>query len=300
MSENKKVFFIVNKYSGTGYRDSIEGRILATCASLSLEPAIEFTREKGHATELAREAIKNGFERVFAVGGDGTVNETAQGLLGSNAALGILPKGSGNGLARHLGIPTRFGSALPLIHSTKMIRMDTVMINNMLSVNVSGIGFDGHVASRFGKNGKRGLLGYAWVVLKEFSAFQEFSGSAIIDGEHIKIKSFIVAIANSSQFGNNATIAPFASVCDAELDLCLIKKPPLLQTIGLIKKIFTGTIGTSPLVTIRKIKALQLKLKDSVYFHVDGEPHPATAEFNITVLPGSLNVIVPEGVPGSH
>src|SRR5688500_15924662 len=110
MSENKKVFFIVNKYSGTGYKDSIEGRILSTCADLSIEPAIEFTQEKGHATELAREAVKDGFQRVFAVGGDGTVNETAQGLMGSNAALGILPKGSGNGLARHLGISTRFGS----------------------------------------------------------------------------------------------------------------------------------------------------------------------------------------------
>lgn len=294
MSENKKVFFIVNKFSGTGYRDSIEGRIITACAAMKLEATIEFTRERGHATELAQSAVEKGFDQVFAVGGDGTVNETARGLLHSRAALGILPKGSGNGLARHLGISTRFSTALSLIGNGRVITMDSALINNILSVNVAGIGFDGHVAAMFGRNGKRGLFGYASLVLKEFSGFREFSGRAVIDGNDTEVQSFIVAVANSSQFGNNATIAPYASVCDGQLDLCLIRKAPFVRTLGLVAKIFNGRIDTSPLVTIRKMKALQLSLASAVHFHVDGEPYPRTKEFNVRIVPASLNVIVPD------
>jgi diacylglycerol kinase (ATP) len=298
MSENKKVFFIVNKFSGTGYKDSIEGRILSTCLQAGLEPTIEFTKQRGHATELAQAAVAEGFNRVFAVGGDGTVNETARGLLHTDAALGILPNGSGNGLARHLGISTSFKTALSLIHSTSMIKMDSTLVNGHLSVNVAGIGFDGHVAALFGKNGKRGLPGYARLVLKEFSGFQEFGGQANIDGEAVDLKGFIMAVCNSSQFGNNARIAPHASVCDAELDLCLVRKTSFLKAVNLIRKVFAGNLDTSPLVTIRKMKNLQLSLSSPVHFHTDGEPHPKASEYTIKVLPGSLNVIVPQSRVG--
>jgi YegS/Rv2252/BmrU family lipid kinase len=296
MSENKKVFFIVNKFSGTGYKDSVEGRILSRCASLGLEPTIEFTKDKGHATELARTAASDGFNRVFAVGGDGTVNETAQGLIHTTCALGILPKGSGNGLARHLGISTTFKKALQLIGSEKTISIDTALINDLLSVNVAGIGFDGHVAALFGNNGKRGLPGYAKVVLNQFNGFQEFGGKALVDGESLTLKSFIIAIANSSQFGNNAKIAPYASVCDAELDLCLIKKPSFVGTLALLKKMFSGEIDTSSLVSIRKMKSLELTLEKPVHFHIDGEPYRAEQNFRVQISPASLQVIVPDDV----
>jgi len=294
MSENKKVFFIVNKFSGTGYKDSIEGRILATCMECGLEPTIEFTKQRGHATELAQAAAEGGFNRVFAVGGDGTVNETARGLLHSDAALGILPKGSGNGLARHLGISTSFKTALSLVRSHAVIKMDAIQINDCISVNVAGIGFDGHVAALFGTNGKRGLPGYARLVLKEFSAFGEFDGRANIDGTEVDLTGFIMAVCNSSQFGNNARIAPYASVCDAQLDLCLVRKASLIRSIGLVRKIFTGKIESSPLVTIRKMKNVQISLNGPVHFHVDGEPHPKASHFDVRVLPGALNVIVPD------
>src|SRR5689334_6174292 len=126
MNESKKVFFIVNKFSGAGYKDSLEGRIISHCSTLGIEPSIEFTRERGHATELARTAINEGFQRIFAVGGDGTVNEVAQALVNTRASLGILPKGSGNGLARHLRIPMKFAEALPLVSSSKTMHIDAV------------------------------------------------------------------------------------------------------------------------------------------------------------------------------
>lgn len=293
MSENKKVFFIVNKFSGPGYRDSIEGRILSASIKSGLEPTIEFTKERGHATELALGAVKAGFTRVFAVGGDGTVNETAQGLLNTDTELGIIPNGSGNGLARHLGIPMRFSSSLSMIASKHVIRMDTAMINDKISVNVTGIGFDGHVAARFGTNGKRGLPGYVNVVLKEFGGFEEFNGIAIIDGEKLPLTSFIVAIANSSQFGNNARIAPYASVCDGQLDLCLVRKAPFIRTFGFVRKVFTGRIDTSPFVSIRHVKNMELTLDAPMHFHVDGEPHLPAKYFAIKILPASLSVVVP-------
>jgi len=185
MNENKKVFFIINRFSGTGYQDSIEGRIIDACSSVNYECTIEHTRDRGHATELAQTAVAEKFDMVFAVGGDGTVNEVAQGLVGSNVSMGILPKGSGNGLARHLGVPMKFSDALKLMNSNQVINMDTMSINGKLSVNVSGIGFDGHVAGLFGKNGKRGLAGYTKLVLKEFMSYKELQDKVDVDsGAH--------------------------------------------------------------------------------------------------------------------
>lgn len=172
--------------------------------------------------------------------------------------------------------------------------MDTARINHIIAVNVAGIGFDGHVAMLFGRNGKRGLTGYVSLVLKEFWNYTEFKGRAVTDGDTFEFKTFIAAVANASQFGNNAAIAPHASVCDGHLDLCLIKKPSFIAAIGLVRKLFSGRIDASSLVTIRKTRKLKITLDDQIAFHVDGEAYPMTNEFDIEVVPNSLNVIVPE------
>ncbi len=296
MSENKKVFFIINKFSGTGYQDAIEGRIIDACAALGLPCTIEFTRDRGHATELARRAVAEQFAMAFAVGGDGTVNEVAQGLAGSQVAMGILPKGSGNGLARHLGIPMKFTSALSLLTTRKQIDMDTLSINGKLSVNVSGIGFDGHIASLFGKNGTRGLAGYTKLVLKEFVSYRENPAEVVVDGESILASSFIIALANSSQFGNNAKVAPLASVCDQLIDVCFIKKVPFSRAIGFATKMFTGTLDRSSLVQMRKAKNITLQFATPVAFHIDGEPQDPTDRFEVTIRPGHVKMLVPDSV----
>jgi YegS/Rv2252/BmrU family lipid kinase len=293
MSENKKVFFIINKYSGTGYQDAIEGRIIDACAVQKYDCTIEFTRDRGHATELARRAVDEKFDMAFAVGGDGTVNEVAQGLTGSNVAMGILPKGSGNGLARHLGVPMKFASALNLITSTQTINMDTISINGKLSVNVSGIGFDGHIASLFGKNGKRGLTGYAKLVLREFMSYKEFAADVVLDGKSQHTSSFIIAIANSSQFGNNAMIAPLASVCDELIDICFIKKVPFTKAIGFATKMFSGTLDKSSLVEMKKAREISLSFAQPVSFHIDGEAQESAKDFQISIQPGRLRMLVP-------
>ena len=293
MSENNKVFFIINKYSGRGFRPELEGLIISQCDALNLECTIEFTQDRGHATELAKNASSLGFHKVFAVGGDGTVNEVAQGLVYTETKMGIIPKGSGNGLARHLNIPMSVKKSLELLSSEKMIQMDTIRFNDKLSVNVSGIGFDGHVAGLFGKDGKRGLAGYIKLVLKEFFSFKEFPIEMVADGKPFQRSAFILAIANSSQFGNNATIAPFASVCDQLIDVCFIKKVPLWQAIGFAIKMFSGKIDTSAFVEIIKAREISIRFPKPIAYHIDGEPMAPVSVFKIAIAQSSLNMIVP-------
>ncbi len=294
MNENKQVLFIINKYAGTGYQTSVEGRILSRCESLHIEPTIEFTQGPQHATELAKvAAASKKFEVVFAVGGDGTVNEVAQGLVHTTQTMAILPKGSGNGLARHLGISVDFKKALDLIGSSFTISMDSFLINDKLSVNVSGIGFDGHVASLFGKGGKRGLIGYTKLVLKEFFSFQEFDAEITIDDTSYKKKAFVLAFANSSQFGNNARVSPNASVCDGLMDICFIRKVPIIQSAGFAQKMFMGQIEKSSFVDIVQGKVMTLSFSHSMPYHVDGEAMASAHQFSISMQPSSLSMLVP-------
>jgi diacylglycerol kinase (ATP) len=294
MSENKKVLFIVNKFAGTGYRSSVEGHLLAYCERNHIEPFIEYTQERGHATHLAREAARSQkFERVMAVGGDGTVNEVAQGVVNTTQRMGILPKGSGNGLARHLCIPMDFKKALQLILSDHTIRMDTLNINGLISVNVSGIGFDGHIANLFGKQGRRGLMGYGKLVIREFFRHSEMEVAAQIDETDLHKKVFILAIANASQFGNNARIAPLASVSDGMIDFCFIKKVPLVNLFSFTKKLFSGQIEHSEFAEIIRGRKAMITFAHPVPYHIDGEGMNQARSFEIVIQPASLSMIAP-------
>jgi diacylglycerol kinase (ATP) len=293
MVENKKVFFVINKYSGTSFQPAVEGRIIDKCAEWGWECTIEYTKHRGHATELARDAAHQKFKIVFAMGGDGTVNEVAQGLIRTNTIMGILPKGSGNGLARHLRVPLNFGKALDLLVDHQVINMDTFMVNHHLSVNVSGIGFDGHIAGLFGKNGKRGLVEYTKLVMREFRTFKEFPISIKVDGQQLERNAFILAFANASQFGNNAQVAPLASVCDEQLDVCFIKKVPLTQIIGFAGKMFSGNIDKSAFVEIKNAKKIFLEFDKPMPFHIDGEGVEPAKSFIIDIQPASLKVLIP-------
>jgi len=293
MVKLKTALFMVNKFSGGDYRPDVEGLIIEQCKKLNIESTIEFTQSPGHATELAKSAVKQKLDFVFAVGGDGTVNEVAQGLLGSQVAMGILPKGSGNGLARHLGIPMSFKESLAIIPLHREQMIDTLAVNGKLSVNVSGIGFDGHVAGLFANKANRGLIGYAKLVLKEFLSFQSFEAEVAMNGNSFQSTSFIIALANSSQFGNNARVAPKASVCDALMDVCFIKKVPMWHAAGFAGKMFTGNLGHSRFVEIIKTKKITIDLNRSMAYHIDGEAMAAADKFIVELKPASLKVLIP-------
>lgn len=294
MSENKKVLFIINKYSGTGYQSKIEGAIISQCDRLGLKATLEFTKGRGHATELAHAGIVDKeYETIFAVGGDGTVNEVAKAIVHTNQVMGILPCGSGNGLARHLRIPMKINDALSLIGSSSIIAMDSFQVNDQLSINVSGIGFDGHIAGMFGKDGKRGLISYSKLVLGEFLRYKEFEVNIQIDDLSFHQNAFMVAFANSSQFGNNANIAPSASVCDGLLDISMIRKIPLHQAVGFATKMFSGQLHKSAFADIKKGKKIALQFEKPMPYHIDGESQNPQHVFKIQMQPGSIRMLVP-------
>lgn len=289
----ERVFFIINKYSGKGFQPEIEGHIIDACAQADIEATLEYTRHKGHATELANEAVDRGFTRIFARGGDGTMNEVARALVHTPAAMGLLPAGSGNGLARHLAIPLTLDLALRQLTQFRIQPVDTLLINGGLSVNVSGFGFDAHVATHFGKDGQRGLAGYSKLVLGEFFRYKEFDIHGTADGKEFHQRAFMVALANASQFGNNALVAPDASVSDGILDVCFIRRIPVLEAVPFIMKMFRGRIEKSRFATLMKAKHVVANVSVAQPLHLDGEPIPPSTRFEIQIQPGSLNVVVP-------
>lgn len=295
-TEFKKVLFIVNKFAGTGYEPRIEGCILDTCQKKGAECRIEFTAGKGHATELASQADGQ-YSAVVAVGGDGTLNEVARGLLFSGTPMGIVPRGSGNGLARHLHIPLTFSKAVEALFHSRAVPADTFTVNGNLSLNISGIGFDGHIANLFGKNGKRGLFNYARLTIQQYIRFKEFKAVVTTNGNTVEKNVFVIAIANSSQYGNNARIAPVASICDQILHANLLTKVPPYR-LDFVYSFFTGTAHRSAFCQIIETRAMHVKTSRPVAFHVDGEPLGEETSFDIKILPASLQLLAPETASG--
>ncbi|HEX8038666.1 MAG TPA: diacylglycerol kinase family protein, partial [Chryseosolibacter sp.] len=246
----------------------------------------------GHATTLAAQAAAEGFKKVVAVGGDGTVNEVAQALLHSPVAMGIVPKGSGNGLARHLRIPLNITSALRCLFTSEAIAMDTLRINGKLSLNVSGIGFDGYIANLFGGDNQRGLRGYTRLMLREFRRFREFEAHLRMGEGNVDTSAFVIAIANSSQYGNNARIAPAASVRDALFNVSILKKIPPYR-LDFIYQLFSGTIDQSAYCRVIATREATVTLPAPMYFHADGEPCGKADRFLIEMVPASLHMLSP-------
>lgn len=292
MSEFKKLLFIVNKFSGTGSNPQLENLIGTTCQKYNTNFTIEYTASRGHATELAKNGEGN-YDAIIAVGGDGTVNETSRGLILTSTPLGIIPTGSGNGLARHLTIPIQIEHALEALFNGTVMIIDTFMINDYHSINVSGIGFDGHVANLFGQPQKRGLWGYIRLVINEYLNYKEFNWELHSDFNSTDRRSFIIAIANSSQYGNNASIAPLASITDGQLNLSIINKVPLFKLPSFIFRMFTKNLGNNDMFESFTFRMLTIKSAVPLAFHIDGEPGGLSDSFVIKTLPASLKVIVP-------
>ena len=290
---HSRILFIINRTAGQGEKHDLPRLISFSCAKAGLLPDLEFTRYGGHASELARQAVAEGYPRMVAVGGDGTVNEVAGSLMHTGILLGIVPTGSGNGLARHLRIPLQVDQALGLVQTGRTLYMDALPINDRFSFNVSGIGFDGLVAGAFGANGARGLRNYARIILREFPRFRNFRVTAEFEGQKVQDRVFIVAIANSSQFGSGAVVAPRASVCDGQADICLIRKPGWLQLPAFVFSMFTRQLDQSKLVQIFKTGSCHITMEGARASHLDGEPGPPLKEVNIKVEPACLKVMVP-------
>jgi diacylglycerol kinase (ATP) len=250
------------------------------------------TEAVGHARELAAAAVKQGARLVIAWGGDGTINEVASALAFTDVALGIIPAGSGNGLARELGVNPRPGAAIADALQAEPRRMDLGEIEGRLFVNIAGIGVDAFVASRFSLARRRGFLGYVGLTASALVTYIPTEYRITTGGIRVDARAILVTIANSAQFGNNARIAPGARVDDGELDLVVVEERSRLATMWQMPRLFTGTVARVRGCTIRRIREVTIESDQPMTYHVDGEPVAGGTILRARIHPGALRIAV--------
>ncbi len=292
----KRIRYIINPKSGTKGKADYPGLIETHTDKNEIDFEICITNAPRHATGLAREAAGDKFDIVVAVGGDGSANETAKGLMGSNTSLGIIPTGSGNGMARHLKIPLDPGAAIRVINNAHKEIIDTVTANGDFCLGTIGIGFDAHIAHLFAQSKVRGYYTYVKLVLTEFYKYKPKLFHLNIEGKEFTKECFLLTIANSSQFGNNAVIAPFADVKDGILEISMMKKFPVLTAPHLIYRLMNNIIHKSRYFDMANGKTVLVKNKGELQGHIDGEAVTFKDDLYIEIVPASLSVVVPHGL----
>ncbi len=293
--ESKKIGIgvIINPIAGTRHKIDLPRLLNELIDKERFKLKIMLTQCGGHATQLARELVRDGYSYIVAAGGDGTVNETARGLIHTSAALGIIPLGSGNGLARHLCIPMDISKAIKLLNEPKIKVIDYGKANDTIFFCTCGVGFDAHIGQKFAEAEKRGFFTYLKTTIKEFFLYRPRKYKIITEEGKIVRRAFLVTIANASQYGNNAYIAPDALIDDGLLDISILEPFPLIIAPQLGFQLFTKKISANRYVTSFKCKKLTLKRKKSGIFHFDGEPMKQKKKIKIKVINKGLNVLVP-------
>lgn len=285
-----KSLFIINPISGTGK----QGTFLKILSQSFSDPKYfydtVYTEYSGHATIISKDAA-NKYNLIVAVGGDGTVNEVAKGLIGSNCVMGIVPIGSGNGLARHLRLPIKVKESLEIIKEGKIQIIDTATLNGKHFVNVAGVGFDAHIAHLFANSKKRGPIPYAKIATIEFQKYKSKKYEVTIGDKTYNMKAFLISFANSAQFGNNAFISPNAIIDDGLLDFCLMSEFPKLEAGQMAIKLFNGRMDKSKYMNIIRGTNIKVRSEEGLIGHLDGEPIELPNEIEVKINQASLRVI---------
>jgi len=287
------ILFIINPISGGKGKLRIPDFIDKYLDKDRFNANFVFSEYVGHASELADEAAGKNFDVIVAAGGDGTINEIATMVLKHKITLGILPLGSGNGLARFLNIPKNLQQAIKVINNFKTDNIDTAEFNGKCFFNLAGMGFDAYLSAAFSKDKKRGLLGYVKLGFQEVFNYKPEHYIINIDDRVVEREAFAISIANSSQYGNDVFISPHASVKDGLLDVCIIKPFPLFKLPVLSYVMLKGTAETSDMIEIIRGKNIKIHRKQAGPVHVDGEPLQMGENIAVNINPLSLNVIVP-------
>ena len=276
--------FIVNPISGNGRKAKIIKLLRKTGQKL------ELTSHPGHAEQLARESDD---DVVVAVGGDGTVNEVARGLLGSGKTLGILPCGSGDGLALDLGISRRPHKALKSLLGGRAMPLDAGFVNGKAFFSVCGVGFDARVSKMFAESGKRGVWNYIFQALKLWHGFVPEHYVLEIDGESLEMDAVLITIGNSNQWGNGARVTPLADVSDGILEITVLDMFRTIELPSLALKLMTGRCYRSRRVHHYRGRHIVIRRASPGPAHFDGECFDAPETLDISILPGALKVIAP-------
>ena len=295
MSERDiKVQAIINPISGVGSKRKIPKMIEGICSKKNCSLNISFTEYAGHASELTRQAIEEGAEYILAVGGEGTVNEIARAMIHSNAILGIIPKGSGNGLARELHIPMDVKRAIDLIAKGHVTTIDCCRANGQVFFCTCGVGFDAFVSLKFAHAGKRGLLTYLEKTLQESLKYQPETYELKTENGVTKYKAFLIACGNASQYGNNAYIAPQATLTDGLLDVTILEPFTVLDVPSLAFQLFNKTIDQNSRIKTFRCRRLCIRRTAPGVVHFDGDPMETDADVNIELIQRGLRVVVPQ------
>jgi diacylglycerol kinase (ATP) len=292
------VVIVINPISGTGGGADLARRrahfAAARAEARGIQADVRVTERPGHARELTQEALERGALLAVAWGGDGTVNEVASALAFGDAALAVVPGGSGNGLARELGIPRDPAAAFDVAFGGHERILDAGELDGRLFFNVAGIGLDAQVADRFAANGRvrRGFARYLQIAARELLSFQPTELTIVADGMMLRLRALLVAIANGRQYGNGALIAPQARVDDGRLDLTAVAYRPLWRTVIQMPALFTGRLARVPGVTMSTAREIEMRASRDMLYHVDGEPHNGGSCLRARVHPGALRVRV--------
>jgi len=279
--KTNKIFLVINQYAGHGKGEKAVDLVIPFLKKCGHTVEYSFTNRPGHATELASKASLDGFDLVVAVGGDGTVNEVAQGLIGTDTPMGIIPMGSGNGLARELKISMNMHQSTRTLVEGENLQLDVCKLNDQRFLCTSGIGFDAMIAYKMSKAASRGFLKYVQLVIQESIFFKPLDIKMTIDGVVLEKPVFLITFANASQFGNNAFIAPGASMTDGLIDVVVVRKFAKIWMPVFAVALFSKLIPKLPFVDCYKARQIELQLADTPHYHFDGEPGELTVPSKI-------------------
>ncbi len=293
-------FFIINPNAGRGKLD-VKERVARFFSGRRITYEAEHTRSRGHATELAARAVQAGFSTVVAAGGDGTIRETAGPLLGKQAALGILPCGSGNGLARNLYIPLDFETALEGLLAWETRLVDAGLADGKPFFCAAGVGLDAEVAHDFNSmSRRRGILPYVWHAARRVLSYEPRPVVAAVDGRRLELTAMINAVLNGVQYGGGARVAPGAYIDDGLLDLVSIRKAPLPRLLAALPSLFSGHLDRNvSFYSAYKGRLIELDCGGGAWYHLDGEDfYSDSGKIRFSVLPSALRVKAPK--PSLH
>lgn len=282
----------MNPISGTIRKSGIPKIIEKTLDKEYYEFSIAETNYSGHAYEIAKDAKEKGFYAVVAVGGDGTVNEVAKAIVHSDTALGILPCGSGNGLARHLMLPLDIQKAVEVINRHTVHDLDYGLINNIPFFCTCGMGFDAFISMKFAEAGKRGPVTYLENILREGLKYKPETYEIIDENGTSIRRAFLISCANASQYGNNAYIAPQASMSDGLLDITIMEPLDMIEASQISIDMFNKTLNNNSKIKTFKTKHIQVHREKAGFIHYDGEPVMTDADVDISVVNKGIKIIV--------
>lgn len=289
----RRIVFIINPISGTGSKDVIPSLIERHIEKESYDVNMRFTEYAGHASEIATQSKDDGVDIVVAVGGDGTVNEVARALIDSPTALGIIPCGSGNGLARHLMLPMNVKGAIEVLNVGLIHELDYGVINEHPFFCTCGMGFDAFISKKFADAGKRGMMTYLENVLREGLSYEPDTYELTIDGNSTEpYKAFLLSVANASQYGNDAYIAPQASMTDGLLDVVIMEPFDMLEAPQVGLDLMNKTLDKSSRIKCFKAKDIVIHRSKPGMIHYDGDPVEAGTEVHVAIHNKGIRVVV--------